>query len=196
MTKIVNSFVFTALFSISAAAKTPFGLSTDKLNEIEERYGERAKKRIQQLGNMIELAKEKDRFEQLRIVNDFFNKVQYKKDLLHWKHKDYWASPIEFLGTGAGDCEDYAIAKYYALREIGVPSEKLKISYVKLINEKTYKEQAHIILEYFDSPASIPIVLDNAFKHLRLVSQRSDLKKVRSRNIDTIISHRLNTLVF
>ena len=80
----------------------------------------------------LEKAKGKKTVKQLKSVNDFFNKIKYMSDKKVWKKKDYWASPFEFLGVGAGDCEDYAIAKYFALRALGVPDKKLKITYVKL----------------------------------------------------------------
>ena len=48
--------------------------------------------------------------------------------------KDYWATPIEFMGTGAGDCEDYAIAKYFSLINLGIPEDKLRIPTLHIEN--------------------------------------------------------------
>ena len=64
--------------------------------------------------------------EQLRGVNNFFNQWPYKSDMQVWKVEDYWATPAEFLRK-SGDCEDYAIVKYYALRDLGVPASQLRI---------------------------------------------------------------------
>ena len=59
--------------------------------------------------------------EKLYSINRFFNRFDFVDDLVHWNEKDYWATPIEFISTGAGDCEDYTIAKYFSLIELGVP---------------------------------------------------------------------------
>ena len=64
--------------------------------------------------------------EQLRGVNNFFNQWPYKSDMQVWKVEDYWATPAEFLRK-SGDCEDYAIVKYYALRDLGVPASQLRV---------------------------------------------------------------------
>jgi len=63
-------------------------------------------------------------------VNAVFNRVRYVPDADQWGRGDYWATPAEFV-RGAGDCEDYAIAKYLALREAGVPAEALRLVIVR-----------------------------------------------------------------
>ena len=118
----------------------------------------------------------------LKNVNDFFNKIKYKRDLAHWGKNDYWAAPFEFMGTGAGDCEDYAIAKYYSLIKLGIPEHKLRITYVKLLRKRTKYEEAHMVLTYYHKKNSTPIVLDNVNKKLQLASKRKDLKPIYSFN--------------
>ena len=98
-----------------------------------------------------------------------------------WKKKDYWASPFEFMGVGAGDCEDYAIGKYFALRALGIPDKKLKITYVKL-RRRNGRYEAHMVLNYYHKTSSTPIVLDNVNKRLKLASKRKDLKPIYSFN--------------
>lgn len=44
---------------------------------------------------------------------------------------DFWASPLQTLGSEAGDCEDYAIVKYVALRELGILSDDLRLVIVQ-----------------------------------------------------------------
>lgn len=68
--------------------------------------------------------------EQMRGVNAFFNQWPYKTDIEIWGVEDYWETPREFTQK-SGDCEDYAIAKYYGLRDLGVPSEILRVTAVK-----------------------------------------------------------------
>jgi len=169
------------LISSSIAIKT-FNISPEKLQEFTNKYGENAEKRVLLWDSMIESAKSKDTLNQLKDVNDFFNKIKYKVDLQHWGKNDYWAAPFEFIGTGAGDCEDYAIAKYYSLRKLGIPEEKLRITYVKLLQRGTKYEQAHMVLTYYHNPGSTPVVLDNVNKKLKLATKRTDLKPVYSFN--------------
>lgn len=64
--------------------------------------------------------------EKLKKVNAYFNKYPYRLDQDVWGKTDYWATPAEFAEK-SGDCEDYAISKYYALREMGIEADKLRI---------------------------------------------------------------------
>jgi len=174
---IVTTIVFTILY-----ASMPVNISLEQLIKIEKKYGEKAKKRVLLWDKMLQSAKDKNTLEKLKIVNDFFNKITYKRDSLHWKQNDYWASPFEFLGTGAGDCEDYAIAKYFALRQLGIADAKLKITYVKLKRSHTKFEEAHMVLNYYHKVGKAPIVLDNINKKLKLATARTDLKPIYSFN--------------
>ncbi|WP_417326998.1 transglutaminase-like cysteine peptidase [Halarcobacter sp.] len=175
--------IFALSFFISViTAENLFNISSKKLDAITKKYGDKAAQRVQLWDKVIEKAKNEDILYQLKYVNDFFNKVKYKRDSAHWKKNDYWASPFEFLGTGAGDCEDYAIAKYFTLRQLGVPDEKLRITYVKLKQRGTKYEQAHMVLTYYHKPTSTPIVLDNVNKKLKLATKRPDLRPVYSFN--------------
>ncbi|PLY09321.1 MAG: transglutaminase [Arcobacter sp.] len=173
--------LFITLLTFSFAVKT-FNISQEKLNQFTKKYGEVAETRVLIWDKMVEDAKTKDILHKLKDVNDFFNKIKYQTDQRHWNKKDYWAAPFEFMGTGAGDCEDYAIAKYFTLRQLGVPENKLRITYVKLLQRGTKYEQAHMVLTYYHKPGATPVVLDNVNKTLKLASKRPDLKPVYSFN--------------
>ncbi len=117
--------------------------------------------------------------EQLDRVNRFFNqRIRYVEDADLWHHADYWETPIEALFKGAGDCEDYAIAKYFSLRHLGVASDKLRITYVKALQ----LNRAHMVLTYYASPQAMPLVLDSLIDDIRPASQRTDLLPVYSFN--------------
>lgn len=177
---IICSLLIT-LLSFGLAVKT-FNISQEKLNQFTEKYGDKAQTRVIVWDQMVESAKSKDILHKLKDVNDFFNKIKYSTDQQHWGKKDYWAAPFEFMGTGAGDCEDYAIAKYFTLRQLGVPEDKLRITYVKLLQSGTKYEQAHMVLTYYHKPGATPVVLDNVNRTLKLASKRPDLKPVYSFN--------------
>lgn len=80
-------------------------------------------------------------FEQLKTVNSFFNRWPYRLDIDNYSMSEYWATPYEFLRL-SGDCEDYSITKYYALKQLGVPVDKMRI--VMLMD--TIRGIAHAVL--------------------------------------------------
>jgi predicted transglutaminase-like cysteine proteinase len=179
---IIIGFLFLSLIFISYtfAGAGLKNISEKNLTKIEKKYGKKARKRIVLWDKMLEKAKKLKTLQKIKTINDFFNRIRYLSDKKVWKKKDYWASPFEFLGVGAGDCEDYAIAKYFALRAVGIPDKKLKIVYVILKSRRF--EEAHMVLNYYHKPTSTPIVLDNAIKTLKLASKRKDLKPIYSFN--------------
>jgi predicted transglutaminase-like cysteine proteinase len=118
----------------------------------------------------------------LRKINRFFNQVPYFSDARHWGKEDYWATPVEMLSSYGGDCEDYSIAKYLSLKELGVPIERLRIAYVRA----TARNEAHMVLAYYPTPDAEPLIMDNLIPELRPASQRPDLEPVYSFNDDDL----------
>lgn len=152
------------------------------LNTAGAKYGISAKRRLQDWDKLIKQNQNKPEPEKLRLVNDFFNRIRYVSDLEHWGVEDYWATPAELLVTNGGDCEDYAIAKYFTLVAMHVDPNKLKITYVKArVNNKMI---AHMVLTYYSQPNAIPLVLDSLNKQIRPATQRPDLTPVYAFNGD------------
>ncbi|SEK32929.1 transglutaminase-like cysteine peptidase [Halomonas daqiaonensis] len=119
----------------------------------------------------------------LREVNDFFNRrIRWLDDIDIWGQEDYWATPLETLGRGQGDCEDYSIAKYITLKELGVPGDELRMIYVKARIGRSGITQAHMVLGYYETPASDPLVLDNLQPSITRGSLRDDLDPLFSFN--------------
>jgi predicted transglutaminase-like cysteine proteinase len=112
----------------------------------------------------------------LRFVNDLLNRVPQISDSEHWGQDDYWATPAEFIASNGGDCEDFVIAKYFALREAGVPAEKLRLTYVKSF--QAGKIENHMVLAFYPTPKAEPFLLDNLMPQLLLASKRHDLLPV------------------
>ena len=149
------------------------------LAQAERDFGGDAKQRLLDWQRLYQDMQGESEQEKLRAVNHFFNKhVNYISDQKHWGQKDYWATPYESLTTHGADCEDYVIAKYYTLKELGVAVDKLRITYVKAkrIN------QAHMVLTYFPNPDAIPLVLDNLISKIFSADRRKDLEPVYSFN--------------
>ena len=120
--------------------------------------------------------------ELLADVNRTLNRIRFLDDSEHWGKEDYWATPAESVGSNGGDCEDFAIAKYFLLKELGVPIAKLRMTYVKA----TKLNQAHMVLAYYPRPEAEPLVLDNLEDAVRPASQRPDLIPVYSFNDEEV----------
>lgn len=121
--------------------------------------------------------------EQLKEINRFFNaKLRFTDDLALWNQVDYWATPVEALRRGAGDCEDYAIAKYFSLISLGVSPAKMRMVYVRA--QLGGGVQAHMVLAYYPEPTAEPLILDNLITDIRPASRRPDLAPVFSFNAE------------
>lgn len=123
--------------------------------------------------------------EKLNRINGFFNRrIRYMTDIKLWGENDYWATPLETMGKAAGDCEDFAIAKYVSLRLAGVPNEKLRLIYVRASTGAAAAgiDEAHMVLGYYSTPNAEPLILDNLISDIRPASRRRDLRPVFSFN--------------
>ncbi|PID41781.1 MAG: sulfate adenylyltransferase [Proteobacteria bacterium] len=161
---------------------TPIGLALELGNQLldyaESKFGTTAKSRLLQWQELANSTPDSNELETLKKVNAFFNKARFVSDIKQWGREDYWATPVEMLITNAGDCEDYSIAKYFTLKEIGIADEKLRITYVKALE----LNQAHMILAYYATPTSDPLILDNLIDSIQPASKRPDLAPVYSFN--------------
>lgn len=118
--------------------------------------------------------------EKLVSVNNYFNAMVYSEDPELYGRDDYWATMRETLIRMSGDCEDFAIAKYFTLRDLDVPENKMRITYVIPVETR----KPHMVLTYQVTPADEPLVLDSLVKVLLPVSRRDDLIPVYSFNMD------------
>jgi periplasmic protein len=179
--KYRRAFLTSALFVFAIFAGGEF-IKASTYDKIAKVYGQNAKKRVVALNELMVSLKDATEQEKLVKVNDFFNRLQWKDDREVWGQKDYWATRMEFLGKGAGDCEDFVTAKYFTLKQLGVSTQKLYFTYVKALDYN----QAHMVLSYYDSPKSIPLVLDNINPNIKIATQRKDLAPVYSFNGDSL----------
>jgi len=157
-----------------------FHFDKEFLKKAEEKcVGKDAPARFVSWEDLIHKDKSQSDLEKLEKVNHFFNsRIVFVNDIELWGAQDYWATPIEFLCKKAGDCEDFAIAKYFTLKAMGMPEEKLNISYVKAIQYGI----AHMVLTYYSAPGAEPLVLDNLVDAISPASKRTDLLPVFSFN--------------
>jgi predicted transglutaminase-like cysteine proteinase len=175
----LSLLVILTFLLLSLPLVADLNISSRVLDKIEAQYNKFARKRVEDWQKLVAENKDLPEAEKLELVNQFFNiNVLFIDDIDLWNKKDYWATPLEMLSIGGGDCEDYSIAKYFTLKELGVDEDKLRITYVKA------KElnQAHMVLTYFKTKRSVPLVLDNLITEIKPATQRNDLTPVYSFN--------------
>lgn len=153
-------------------------IDAEIIGSVENQYGGKAVKRVVDWDELMLENREISDEDKLKRANRFFNKIRYRTDWDHWGMEDYWATPLEMLGTNHGDCEDYTIAKYFTLLAMGIPDEHLRITYVNAIEIG----QAHMVLTYYGKSKTDPLVLDNIEYWIQPASRRSDLEPVYSFN--------------
>ncbi|WP_271408780.1 transglutaminase-like cysteine peptidase [Pseudomonas sp. Q1-7] len=158
----------------AADAKAAWSSLEPVLRKAEKRFGRNgpAKDRLHAWRDLLESAGRLPERERLRAVNREINRqVRFADDTVVWQRRDYWATPLETLARGAGDCEDFALAKYFTLLQLGIAPDKLRLTYARALE----LNQAHMVLTYQDGPDATPLVLDNLVDEILPVAQRRDL---------------------
>lgn len=171
------------LFSLARAV----GFDADKLLEtITQRFGASSAQKFRDWQKLVaDTGKITDPDRQVQKVNEFWNRrMQFMEDTDAWGQSDYWATPMESLGQGKGDCEDFAIAKYFTLLSAGIDVSQLRLIYVKarMGGAASNITQAHMVLAYYSDPDAEPQILDNLLSDIRPASRRQDLSPVFSFN--------------
>jgi predicted transglutaminase-like cysteine proteinase len=148
------------------------------LRKVELEYGNYARQRVFIWFKLINNYRNAAPLDKLELVNNFINRLDFINDIDLWGQEDYWATPLQMLSSNGGDCEDYSIAKYFTLRKMGIPEEHMRLTYVKALQ----LDQAHMVLTYFPTTDSEPLVLDNLVTEIRPTAERTDLLPVYSFN--------------
>jgi predicted transglutaminase-like cysteine proteinase len=129
--------------------------------------------------NLIEAGKGWPDQRRLQATNDFLNdQLVFVDDIIHWQQDDYWATPLETLVSGGGDCEDFALTKYFTLTAMGMDETRLRLSYVKALSIN----KPHMVVSYYTASKATPLVLDNLIKKILPATERDDLYPVYSFN--------------
>lgn len=178
------------LWMLPACLLAAIVLAEVSVDRAQQLYGPRVVRVYREWQQLVlQLRKEPNEQVRLREVNQFFNqRLQFVDDIELWKQADYWASPLEAMAQGAGDCEDFALAKFFTLRELGVSTTKLRMTYVRarLGGPSSTITQAHMVLAYYAEPTAEPVILDNLITTIMPATQRKDLQPVFSFNGDGI----------
>lgn len=182
MSRFFHRLCGLAVLSIVLGAPAQSLLDEDKkmAEAVYRFYGDKAGSRLRSWRQLIREGQATDWSdrETLSRVNIFFNRLRFIDDIKLWNKEDYWATPLEFLGAGGGDCEDFSVAKYFSLRELGIEDEKLRLVYVKALK----LNQFHMVVAYYPTASAVPLILDNLEGAIRPATERNDLAPIYSFN--------------
>lgn len=157
-------------------------LDLDRMRSLAmQRYGADTANLVDEWYAAIETMRDMPDAQKLETANKFFNRrIRWVQDPEAWGQKDYWATPLETMGNGMGDCEDFAIAKYSMLLLAGMDINKLRITYVKaqMGGPNSQIHAAHMVLAYYANPAAVPEILDNLITDIYPATKRTDLTPV------------------
>ena len=186
----LNTLLVAAAVAASLAASGGLGFSRSVtpglIVRYERQFGAGARVRLQGWKEFVRATQDHSAGERkgpgyvalLEPVNRHFNGVPGFTDQEHWGLEDYWATPAETLSSNGADCEDYAIAKYFTLKELGIPIARLRLVYARTWHSPT----AHMVLAYYAEPQSDPLILDNLQGSIEPASDRPDLIPVYTFN--------------
>lgn len=163
------------------------GIDANKLlKSITQRYGAPSEQKFRDWQKLTaDTEKTDNQDQQIKKINEFWNRrLQFMEDKEAWGESDYWATPMETLGHGKGDCEDFAIAKYFTLLASGMDMSQLRLIYVKarIGGAASNITQAHMVLAFYSSADAEPQILDNLVGDILPASHRQDLSPVFSFN--------------
>jgi predicted transglutaminase-like cysteine proteinase len=180
-----RTWLTAALFALSLA---PRAWDVERMSQAAQRLGPQAVQGVRALQPLLVSLAEADDAARLEGVNRFYNRrILFADDVQVWHADDYWASPLETLRQGMGDCEDFAIAKYFSLLASGIAPSQLRLVYVRLlVGGAGGPSQPHMVLAYYTSAQAEPLILDNLVSEIRPASRRPDLTPVFSFNSEGV----------
>jgi len=174
--------VISLLLVAPLAPANPLTLSEPLLQQVYQQYGEQAQTRLRQWQQTINHAIGKPEIEQLKLANNFINQAQFIHSPYYQDGFDLRLSPVAFLIQGAGDSEEFSIAKYFTLREMGIDNSKLRLTYTEIESSSA----SHMVLAYYSAVDAEPLVLDYLDKAVRPLSQRQDIRLIYSFDAEPI----------
>ena len=175
----MKSLILLILFLFSNSFAYEFKLNQKDKNLIEKSTQKSfILKRLAKYEEVRNKARNLDINKKLTQINLFINGSLAEFDNASMGIDDYWMTPKEFFIKGHGDCEDYVIAKYFTLLELGVKKENLYPAIVKVQGSASL----HLVLLYVEDKNKSPLVLDNLSFKILPFSKRTDLTPIAAFN--------------
>jgi len=191
-TLLTAMVVFLAALSLVTLATIENNFLPDEktLNLAKSRFGMKAVERLIAWRQLVKSQANSSDVEKLEQVNRFFNRIPNVEDQTLWGQRDYWATPVELLVRNGGDCEDFALAKYFTLKAAGVASDKLRITYARAWLPRQGRMESHMVLSYYLTPDADPLILDNLTDDILPAPKRTDLVPTMAFNAEGLWSAR------
>jgi hypothetical protein len=138
-------------------------VSTDTLKKYNKTYGNQALLRLDYFNTNLQKLDTVPVVNKIVGVHSIVNQLNYLSDTQHWKKDNYWSNPLEFIGTGYGDSEEYALMKYLFLVKLGIDPNKLKFISIDtpLAVSKEEISKENIALAYFHNDGVPPIIIES-----------------------------------
>ena len=175
----MKSLILLVLFLFSNSFAYEFKLNQKDKNLIEKSTQKSfILKRLAKYEEVKNKARNLDINKKLTQINLFINGSLAEFDNASMGIDDYWMTPKEFFIKGHGDCEDYVIAKYFTLLELGVKKENLYPAIVSVKESPGF----HLVLLYVEDKNKSPLVLDNLSFKILPFSKRTDLTPIAAFN--------------
>ncbi|MFX4212471.1 transglutaminase-like cysteine peptidase [Aliarcobacter butzleri] len=175
----MKSLILLILFLFSNSFAYEFKLNQKDKNLIDKSTQKSfILKRLAKYEEVRSKARNLDINKKLAQINLFINGSLAEFDNASMGIDDYWMTPKEFFIKGHGDCEDYVIAKYFTLLELGVKKENLYTAIVKVEGSASL----HLVLLYVEDKNKSPLVLDNLSFKILPFSKRTDLTPIAAFN--------------
>ncbi len=177
------AWAWALLLASVLAGTTSWAWNTSQMRAAAQSAGPGALAALGPLQNLLIEGQSQDDASRLLAVNQFFNlRIEFRPDIEVWGQEDYWATPLQSLAAGRGDCEDYVIAKYTSLLAMGMQRNRLRLVYVRARLADQQQPVAHMVLAYYATPSAEPVILDNLRADVLPASERGDLTPVFSFN--------------
>jgi len=159
-------YILVVIIFINILNADPFSINRYDREVINNSYNpKQIRKRISNFHNFFKKARYFNEKKQLNRVNNYINRIIGKAD-----KTNEWVTPKQFLIKGRGDCEDYAMTKYFALQKLGFDTSKLYMAVVKVKGRKNY----HMVLLYHKNNKFL--ILDNLSWKIVELKNRKKLK--------------------
>lgn len=174
------------LFALAASTVVLAAPNLDKLEQLAfSKFGGGVARFIVGWRSALPTSLELTDREKLDRVNSYFNqRLRYVSDDILWGQVDFWATLLDSASKSAGDCEDFAIAKYVSLVNAGMEEHKLRLTYVlaRITVNGASVSEPHLVLAYYPEPSAEPLILDNLIFDIKQASTRTDLAPIYSFN--------------
>ncbi len=155
---------------------------------VRERFGQAAAARLELWRALSDQIYGLNEERKVELVNRFFNRIPSITDEKHWGRADYWATPVEMLIRNGGDCEDFALGKYFTLRAAGISNDRLRVTYVRAWRPREQRMESHMVLAYYPFADADPLILDNLVQEVLPASERPDLTPTMGFNAEGLWS--------